>query len=60
MQKIKDKSKKIKVRHLEPIFNIIFAKLIFMLAFHNVLTLLSLAFPPKRDLRYAPIYLLSF
>jgi hypothetical protein len=49
MQKIKDKSKKIKVSHLQTIFNIIFVKLIFMIVFHNVLNLLSLSF-----------YLLSF
>lgn len=41
MQKIKDKSKKMKVRHLQTIFNILFVKLIFMLVFHNVLSLLS-------------------
>jgi hypothetical protein len=41
MQKIKDKSKKIKVSHLQTIFNIFFVKLIFMLVFHNILNLLS-------------------
>ena len=44
MQKIKDKSKKIKVRHLQTIFNFFFVKLIFMLVFHNILNLLSLDF----------------
>jgi len=56
MQKIKDKSrseaktqseawgKKIKVRHLQTIFNIFFVKSIFMIIFHNVLNLLSLTF----------------
>ena len=41
--------KKIKVRHLQTIFNIFFVKSIFMIIFHNVLNLLSLTF-----------YLLSF
>jgi len=56
MQKIKDKSKKIKVRHLQTIFNIFFVKLIFMLVFHNVLNPLSLALAAEP----AEAYLLSF
>jgi hypothetical protein len=46
MQKIKDKSKKINVRYLQTIFNFVFVKLIFMMVFHNILNLLSLAFLP--------------
>ena len=36
--------KKIKVSHLQTIFNIFFVKLIFMMMFHNVLNLLSFVF----------------
>ena len=39
MQKIKDKSKKIKVNQLQTNFKIYYVKLIFMIAFHNVLNL---------------------
>jgi len=49
MQKIKDKSKKIKVKHLQTIFYIFIEKLISIIILHIVLNLLSLAF-----------YLLSF
>jgi hypothetical protein len=57
MQKIKDKSKKlkssrnpasagIKVHLLQIIFNIPFEKFIFMIVLHNILNLLSLSFYP--------------
>jgi hypothetical protein len=44
MQKIKDKCKKIKVNLLKTNFKIFSVKMIFMIVFHNILNLLSLAF----------------
>jgi len=55
MQKIKDKSKKIKVRHLQTTFNIFFCKVDFYDFFHNVLNLLSLTFYLLSLLRFINI-----
>jgi hypothetical protein len=44
MQKIKDKSQKIKVKHSQSTLNCIFRKLISMIVLRNVLKHLSLAF----------------
>ena len=43
MQKIKDKSKKIKVSNIPTIFNILFTGFILLIVLHNVLNLLSLS-----------------
>ena len=54
MQKIKDKSKKIKVNQLQTNINIFYVKLIFTITFHNVLNL------PDSYRESLSFYLLSF